>query len=122
YFIDSRVGQWEMVREDPPLSAEALESLGTTQYVSRLYRNRNVPESQPGSMAKLHVAYYTGTPDTVPHVPDRCYVAGGVTPRGLGAATLTLDGPSYRKAGKGWIVGSKLEPHRVFLPRVDVPA
>jgi hypothetical protein len=26
----------------------------------------------------LHMAYYTGTIDTVPHVPDRCMVAGGM--------------------------------------------
>ena len=36
--------------------------------------------SSPGEPPiQLHVAYYTGHIDTIPHVPDRCLVAGGLT-------------------------------------------
>jgi hypothetical protein len=34
---------------------------------------------RPPRRIQLHVAYYTGMIDTVPHVPDRCLVGGGMS-------------------------------------------
>src|SRR6185503_9545177 len=39
-------------------------------------RSRNT-----NAVIKLAVTYYTGKVDTVPHVPDRCYVADGFQPK-----------------------------------------
>ena len=77
---------------------------------------------------QLHLAYYTGHLDTIPHVPDRCLVAGGLTQEQAEPLNLdlgiemdqweidpdhTLDGQSYRLAkvdrGSG-------ESERVRLP------
>jgi hypothetical protein len=35
----------------------------------------------PNAVLTLAITYYTGKVDTVPHVPDRCYVADGFQPR-----------------------------------------
>lgn len=67
---------WQQVGVDPQLSAEVIEELGTRNSVSRVYQ-RTSPGGKPLSF-ELHCAYYTGTIDTVPHVPERCYVGGGM--------------------------------------------
>ena len=77
--------------EDQYLPPEVVDELGTKDYLSRTYRDLEIPEGQPGSFVRLHVAYYTGLVDTVPHVPDRCFVVGGADHKGLHAATLSLD-------------------------------
>ncbi len=116
HLLPERVGSWEMVKERPRLSAEEEEALGTHDYTSRVYRDIAQPEGVPGSYVELHTAYYTGTPDTVPHVPDRCFVAGGA--RGSTTwANLALTGPQYHQEQNGWSAPSKLGPARVYLPR-----
>ncbi len=58
-------------------SPEVEETLGTKNYISRIYVER---EPEPGvkpAVIDFHAAYYTGMIDTVPHVPDRCLVGGG---------------------------------------------
>jgi hypothetical protein len=45
----------------------------------------------------VHLAYYTGMIDAVPHVPDRCFVAGGLEPQTLSAVyPLTVDQSGWR--------------------------
>lgn len=56
-------------------SAEVVETLGTENYVTRTMVERDV--DRPRSF-DLHAAYYTGMIDTVPHVPERCFVGGGL--------------------------------------------
>lgn len=52
--------------------------LGTKNYVTRTYIERTPrPGTNPRAI-QFHAAYYTGTIDTVPHVPDRCFVGGGL--------------------------------------------
>lgn len=67
-------GDWKMEKEEPPESAEVEHALGTKLYLTRWYGN------PAGRHARLHLAYYTGGVDTVPHVPDRCFVAAGAMP------------------------------------------
>lgn len=59
------------------LTADVEETLGTTNYISWFYRD-NV-KSTPASSAhvRIHIGYYTGLLDAVPHVPDTCMLAGG---------------------------------------------
>ncbi len=69
---------WAQVGSDQIMGAEIVETLGTQNYVSRFYvRTRDAEDSDP-IVIDLHVAYYTGMIDTVPHVPERCFVGGGL--------------------------------------------
>ncbi|MCG3122684.1 MAG: hypothetical protein GIKADHBN_01077 [Phycisphaerales bacterium] len=88
YAIDNRAvsalpritPHWEQVGSDMPVKPEELEALGTENYVTRTYRERPDPANpgKPPAELQLHVAYYTGMIDTVPHVPERCFVGGGL--------------------------------------------
>ena len=121
--IPSTVGQWELLREDPPLPREQVEELGTEQYISRIYRDTDWPSDEPGGIVRLHVAYYTGTTDTVPHVPDRCFVAGGLQGIGKGITELTLATDGFRRdpVHGGWL--ADVQPRRGDqpLPHVRLP-
>ena len=105
----------------PRLSAEEEEALGTHDYISRVYQDVTAEPNQPGSQVQLHVAYYTGTPDTVPHVPDRCYVAGGAR----GATTsgqLKLTGHQYRQEAEGYSAKNVMLDERVHIPQTEFDA
>jgi exosortase len=96
YMIPNQLGTWTKIYEDPPMTREMLEALGTDQYVSRIYEDSTVAENAPGRAVRIHVAYYTGTPDTVPHVADRCFTAAGLDGLDSGSVTLALSGADYR--------------------------
>lgn len=70
---------WERVGQDTVLSKEVLEELGTENYLSRIYLGEL--DGKPVYI-ELHTAYYTGMIDTVPHVPERCFVGGGMVQAG----------------------------------------
>ena len=79
--------------------------------------------SDPGSTIRFHVAYYTGTPDTVPHVPERCFVAAGLTPRGKEIVTLQMNKLLYTQTADGsFTAKSKLSLTPVRVPQLDIPA
>lgn len=120
--LPQQVGQWVMHSEDNRLSAELVESLGTKQYISRNYENRSGTATLSGAKVQLHIAYYTGTPDTVPHVPDRCFVAGGARGIEVDRATLNLSGAWYFKGGQHWMASSKLHRGAVRVPSLEIPA
>ncbi len=69
---------WVQVGADRIVSAEVLESLGTSNYLTRVYMEKNPPEGQKPRVVELHAAYYTDQIDTVPHVPERCFVGAGI--------------------------------------------
>jgi len=73
-----QVDGFRLVFESPPLSAEVQKSLGTSNYLSRTYEEAEAPseDERPRSF-EFHTAYYTGMIDTVPHVPERCFVGSG---------------------------------------------
>ncbi len=83
--------RWTFLQEDPPLDKYIEDELGTDQYITRYYRDTTVEDDAAGSVARVHLAYYTGMIDTVPHVPDRCWVAGGITSAGAESYESTLD-------------------------------
>lgn len=104
-------GSYDFV-EDQLLPPEIVDELGTEDYLSRWYKDTSVPEGQPGHLVRLHVAYYTGINDTVPHVPDRCFVAGGVKHKGLHDQVIAID-PAIatpRDAGGGFQATAVLTP------------
>jgi hypothetical protein len=75
--IPVQTASWKQLRQDELMKAEVLETLGTHNYLSRWYVERKPAEGKQPRAVQVHLAYYTGMVDTVPHVPDRCFVAGG---------------------------------------------
>jgi hypothetical protein len=64
---------------DAVISPEEQEELGTDNFLSRWYEALDPPFEADGPVfVQLHVAYYTGMIDTVPHVPERCMVGAGM--------------------------------------------
>lgn len=77
---------WIQVGSDDLMSEEVLDELGTKNTVARFYVQK--PEAMADGQLQphvinLHAAYYTGMIDTVPHVPERCFVGGGMSKRGV---------------------------------------
>jgi hypothetical protein len=80
---------WHAVGNDLVHDAAMIEELGTNLYLDRTYArlrnsrsldaNMNIHSDEVEDWLALHIAYYTGMIDAVPHVPDRCMVAGGFT-------------------------------------------
>lgn len=75
--IPTETASW--IREGPDRrEAEVVEGvLGTTNYLNRLYVKKSTRGTDKPQYVDLHLAYYTGMIDTVPHVPERCMVGGG---------------------------------------------
>ena len=120
-------GSWSFLRQDPPLSKDILEELGTEDYINRTYEDTSWSRGPRGRFADLHVAYYTGTPDTVPHVPQQCFKAGGMVQVSGGPLNINLDPANYREDPDhpGHYVHTVKESKfgdEVSLPRLDVPA
>jgi hypothetical protein len=103
--IPPQMGPWLQVSKDEPLDKELQDTLGTDKYIFRDYVDTrqisagqlailqkevvtgdtardlaNIQSEKPGAVLSAAVTYYTGLVDTVPHIPDRCYVAGGYEP------------------------------------------
>jgi len=73
--ISTTLGEWEQIGDDATFSAAEIESLGTDRVLTRYYRRKGVKGDQ---LLELHVAYYTGKIDSVPHVPERCWATSGL--------------------------------------------
>jgi len=77
--LPSEFESWaQLGPEPPPLPPEIVDVLGTPNYLSRRYRETDAPPGEEPEVFELHCAYYTGMPDAVPHVPERCFTAGGL--------------------------------------------
>lgn len=77
--IPSVIGRWTKVGEDQLMDAAMVEALGTSKYLTRTYAIDG--DLSKGSLS-LHLAYYTGMIDTVPHIPARCWGANGLVQLG----------------------------------------
>ncbi|MEQ9453875.1 MAG: exosortase/archaeosortase family protein [Phycisphaeraceae bacterium] len=106
--IPFEIGPWKLI-DDQRLPKDVVDELGTEQYISRMYVNTDMHpadgvnfknerelgmylnDAPIGSIVRFHVAYYTGTADTVPHVPERCFIAGGLVARGGDYPVMNLD-------------------------------
>jgi hypothetical protein len=69
---------WEQIGSDAILGLEMVETLGTENYLSRYYLLTKDADPKNPVVIEFHAAYYTGMIDTVPHVPERCFVGGGL--------------------------------------------
>jgi hypothetical protein len=73
--IPVSLGRWKQVGKDSVFSDALVEELGTRNYVDRMYALDGDPAK---GVMQVHVAYYTGMIDTVPHIPERCWNANGM--------------------------------------------
>jgi len=76
--IPTETESWKRIGSDKISSSELVETLGTENYVSRDYVLKDTLGTRRPVAVELHAAYYTGGIDTVPHVPERCFVGGGL--------------------------------------------
>lgn len=115
-----QAGDWELLHLDPKLPKDVEDELGTKEYFNRYYINNAAGISkeeievqtlndepggrligwkgfdQPGELAKVHIAYYTGMLDAVPHVPDKCWTVAGQLPVYRQVHTLNLSRDDFR--------------------------
>jgi exosortase/archaeosortase family protein len=77
--IPSTLGDWSQVGDEREYDAAVIESLGTTQFIDRIYAPDGLSEK---GYLMLHIAYYSGTIDEVPHIPERCWDAAGLSQMG----------------------------------------
>lgn len=87
---------WIQIGADQVMDSEILDTLGTTNQVSRNYVLKGT-EGPEAKVISFHAAYYTGMIDTVPHVPERCFVGGGLQ---KSSASVVMDLPV---AGGDWV-------------------
>ncbi|MBS0189616.1 MAG: exosortase/archaeosortase family protein [Phycisphaerales bacterium] len=83
---------WKQVGTDKLETAEVEETLGTKNYLTRTYTRKDRKPGDPPMEVQVHAAYYTGMVDTVPHVPERCFLGAGMEiGRGTKVVDLKLD-------------------------------
>jgi hypothetical protein len=73
--VPTGLGRWQRVGSDSVFSETLIEELGTRSYLDRTYAIDGDPSK---GVMHVHVAYYTGTIDAVPHIPERCWAVGGL--------------------------------------------
>jgi hypothetical protein len=105
--VPAQLGPWRQVFADRPLESDIEHTLGTEEYIFRLYADTRVVKPEwladvesddpgkreaalrvlgemqakaPQAFVNMAVTYYTGMVDTVAHIPDRCMVADGYEP------------------------------------------
>lgn len=95
--IPTTLGRWQRVGEDRRFSDAIVEELGTRNYLDRTYAIDGDPRK--GSIG-VHLAYYTGTIDDVPHIPERCWsVAGNLMTVDPAAMPLEIDAARWKESG-----------------------
>ena len=85
--VPSSLGQWRSV-QDVQLDAAMVEQLGTPSYLTRMYVE---DVERPNKALQVHLAYYTDQIDAIPHVPDRCLVAGGYVQRSADPVNVPVE-------------------------------
>lgn len=102
--IPTESRSWVRIGTDRIEPPEVVEELGTSNYLTRYYAPREVVEAQTNTgdrpqvePLEVHIAYYTGQIDTVPHVPERCFVGGGLS---IGGASRVVRIPL---TGRDWV-------------------
>ncbi len=97
--IPAETANWKRVQPDQVYPLEIADELGTKNYLSRLYAARTpLVQGKSPPVLDVHLAYYTGLLDAVPHVPERCFTGGGMA---LVGGPWTVDIPLESET---WIV------------------
>lgn len=94
--IPTKLGRWERVGADSVFSSTLIEELGTRRYLDRVYAVDGDPAK---GAVHVHIAYYTGTIDAVPHIPERCWAVGGLElTRNSEGTPIAVDQSAWRPA------------------------
>ena len=107
--LPTTIGRWSKVGEDEIFRDTTVEVLGTERYLQRTYAIDGDPRN---GMLTLHLAYYTDLAGTAPHVPERCWAAGGLVPVRL-PEPMSLDLPELGEPIERRHRGTDL-PYRVI--------
>lgn len=94
--IPTETPGWTRIGQDRIESPEIVETLGTENYLTRSYTRRGGADATP-VVLEFHAAYYTGTIEMVPHIPERCFVGGGLL---QSQASRVIDLPL---TGESWL-------------------
>lgn len=121
YMLPKDLGPYtlESIAEDLPQEIETV--LGADSYITLQYRDTrdNPLTSLP---VRLHLAYYTGTPDMVVHRPEICYVAGGAEATELTDETAHLTADHFQPTEDRGKVESVTRNGQILqLPSGEVP-
>ncbi|MBL0871109.1 MAG: exosortase/archaeosortase family protein [Phycisphaerales bacterium] len=122
--VPKETARWIALGKDSQMSEEVVAELGTQNYLSRIYAQKIEGQEGVGKRVELHLAYYTGMIDTVPHVPDRCMVGAGWSITGTPTVVpIRLDAERWLpredvvEEWKGQIFTARAGGERVVLPR-----
>lgn len=118
--LSDRFGAYAMVSAET-MSREVESSLGTPHYISWVFQDTRLAPGVEGSAVRLHVAYYTGTADTIPHVPELCYVASGVEAVDSRQIEVELDAAGLRTGADGEPEATTGSGRTVRLPSRRIP-
>jgi hypothetical protein len=112
--VPSRLGRWQKFEEDEVLDETMLEELGTRSYLDRKYALDGDPAK---GFVHVHVAYYTGTIDAVPHIPERCWAVSGLElTRNSDGVALAIDKSKWEP-----LVRDDVEPGKYMMVAVTDP-
>ncbi len=110
--------------KEPRLSPDIEKALGTKNYISWIFEDTRKDPDDPGHLMRLHLAYYTGSIDVVPHVPERCIFAGGSQRAMQSTRTFQINNPLLSPAvgdqAEGYTAVASLG-QQVHLPDDEVP-
>jgi hypothetical protein len=85
----SKLIPYKVVAKQEIENADVLETLGTEDYIQWTLEDTSVPADSKTRFCTLFITYY-GLPDKVPHVPEECYIGGGLRQISSEAVTLTI--------------------------------
>lgn len=115
--MPGRFGPYVVIEKQDRLPKEVEETLGTNQYVSWVLKDTRKQPGEPGSAIRMHVPFYTGMIDTVPHVPDRCFVGGsGAQVMSKDLIGIQLRDPQHIHHVRNRVTGVTMTGKAVKLP------
>ena len=85
-FKNSDTGEMEI---DRVLPEDFIHALGTDLCLQRTYKNSDPAEGE-ADIVSVFSTYYTGKPELVPHVPERCQAAAGSMQTGSETFDVTI--------------------------------
>jgi hypothetical protein len=121
YLIPETFGHYTLDNQSPDLTPEVEAVLGAESYITREYHDTRLAKEDPGGLLRLHIAYFTGTPDMVIHVPEVCYVGGGAQGRQFDITKIRLRSPPVEETPGGTALTHDAHGDPVKVPAAEVP-
>lgn len=114
--------RYRLVKREPRMPKDAEDMLGTDKYITWVYHDTSRSPNEAGAFIRMHLPYYTGTIETVPHVPDRCLVETGQVVGKKTFPTVQLHPATYRPAEqRPGVAMTKVDGQTVHAPGASVP-